>query len=287
MVRYVIGAKSGNEHFYGDGGPASQATLNFPSGIVLSSVGMAYIADTWNHRIRCVDLNSGIITTIAGTGQAKFSGDHGPASTATLNEPVALALDNLNCLFVADQSNNRIRMIDLNTGIISTIAGNGESGYTGDGVNGTQVGLSGPSGVAVDQEGNIFIADTFNGRIRHVHRKTGVIDTIAGDGGTFQYHPGVNEDSLSLSRPYAIAIDYDGCLFITDTDNHLIRKWDPSQKHMSLVAGNGAPQFSGDGDSPEKCGLNYPFGVAIGLQREIFIADTFNQRIRVIVCGQS
>ena len=106
MVRYVIGAKSGNEHFYGDGGPASQATLNFPSGIVLSSVGMAYIADTWNHRIRCVDLNSGIITTIAGTGQAKFSGDHGPASTATLNEPVALALDNLNCLFVADQSNN-------------------------------------------------------------------------------------------------------------------------------------------------------------------------------------
>ncbi|MDT7042410.1 SMP-30/gluconolactonase/LRE family protein [Candidatus Nitronereus thalassa] len=283
MVRYVGGTKSGDERFFGDGGPATKAALNFPSAVAVGEDGAVYIADTWNHRIRQVDPQTGVISTIAGTGQAKFYGDHGPAEKAALNEPVALALDGKGSLYIADQSNNRIRKIDLASGIISTIVGTGESGYNGDEAAGKDTAIAGPSGLAFDREGNLYIADTFSSRIRKLDQQTGTVETVVGGIGAYQFVEGDNESSSSLSRPYAIAIDSQNRLFITDSDNHLIRVWDLQKKEMSLLAGNGKAEFSGDGGSPTETSLNYPFGVALDAQGHVFIADTFSHRIRVIV----
>ena len=285
MVRYMGGTKTKDQQFSGDGGPATAAALNFPSAVVVGEDGTVFIADTWNHRIRQVDAKTGVITTIAGTGQAKFVGENCPGISAALNEPVALALDGKGHLYIADQSNNRIRMIELATGIITTVAGTGDSAYSGDGAPATESAIAGPSGVAVDQDDNLFIADTFSSRIRKVDRQTGVMETLVGGAGDFRYAPGDNESSPNLSRPYAIALHPKGQLLITDTDNHLIRVWDLQRNTMSLLAGNGKAEYNGDGGKPESCSLNYPFGVTVTAKGDIYIADTFSHRIRKIPCS--
>ena len=283
MVRYIGGTKSMDERFGGDGELATQAVLNFPSSVAVADDGTVFIADTWNHRIRKIDPQTGVISTIAGTGQAKFYGDNGQAEKAALNEPVALAIDANSNLLIADQSNNRIRKIDLSSGVITTIAGNGESGYNGDDILGPDAALAGPSGLALDPKGNLYVADTFSSRIRKIDRQTGLIETVLGGTSVYQFVAVQNESSESLSRPYAIAIDANGRLFITDTDNHLIRVWDPQKKEMSLLAGIGKAEFSGDGGNPSSSSLNYPFGVAVDRQGHVYIADTFSHRIRVVV----
>ena len=280
-VRYIVGQGMGRDRFAGDGGLATQALLNFPSAVVVDSVGVLFIADTLNHRIRRVDPQTGMIQTVAGTGQTKWSGDGGPGVSATLNEPVALAIHGRQ-LYIADQSNNRIRMLDLETQIITTVAGTGDSGYNGDGMPATDAGLAGPSGLALDAEGNLYVADTFNARIRMIAKDTGIISTFVGDGSDFRYERGANERATALSRPYGIAITLEGCVLITDSDNHLIRQWDQQKKEMSLVAGTGHATFSGDGTLPSESALNFPFGLAVDSLGNIAIADTFNHRIRYI-----
>lgn len=282
-VRFLVGtAEKGR--FKGDGGPAAAATLNFPSAVAVDSRGTLYIADTFNHRIRIVEAPTGIIRTLAGTGAARFSGDGGPADKAALNEPVALALDEQrDLLYIADQANYRVRVVDLETGRITTYAGNGEREYDGDGQKAVHAALSGPSGLALDTEGNLYIADTFSGRIRRVDLTTRTISTVAGDGTEYRYQGVPNEFSTGLSRPAAIALTADGSLYITDSDNHLIRKWNPRSKIITAIAGNGTPQFAGDGGPAAAASLNYPFGVAGDASGNIYIADTFNHRIRLIV----
>lgn len=281
-VRFVVGASPTGGWFRGDGGPASSATLNFPSAVVVDERGNLYIADTMNHRVRKVDAVTGIISTVAGTGQRRFSGDGGPAIAAALNEPVALAVDHTRHLYVADQSNNRVRMVDLDTGLMTTVAGTGEATYNGDGMLASEAALAGPSGLAVGPDGTVYIADTFNGRIRAVDPESGLIRTAAGDGGEYRYQAQPNEFSTSLSRPYGIALDQTGNIVITDSDSHLIRRWDERKKIVTRVAGNGVAQFGGDSGPPQESSLNYPFGVAVDQSGNIYIADTFNHRIRLI-----
>lgn len=280
-VRYIVGQGLGKDRFTGDGGLATRALLNFPSAVAVDAAGTLFIADTWNHRIRRVDAQTGIIQTIAGTGQSKWSGDGGAGVLASLNEPVALVLDGTR-LYIADQSNNRIRMVDLESGVITTIAGTGDSGYNGDGMPAVESALAGPSGLAIDQEGNLYIADTFNGRIRMIERNTGILSTVAGDGAEFRYERGVNDMSGSLARPYGIAITPQRHVLITDSDHHLIRKWDARKKEMTLVAGNGQATWAGDAGPALESSLNFPFGVAVDASGNIAIADTFNHRIRYI-----
>jgi sugar lactone lactonase YvrE len=284
-VRFVTG--SGEKgRFKGDGGPAVQATLNFPSAVAVDSRGTLYIADTFNHRVRRVDAATGHISTLAGCGTKRFSGDGGPAEKAMLNEPVALALDERRAwLYIADLGNYRVRMVDLDNGKISTFAGNGESDYDGDGQPAVQAGLSGPSGLALDADGNLYIADTFSGRIRKVEIATGLISAVAGDGSEYRYQGVPKEFSTGLARPAAIALASDGTLYITDSDNHLIRKWNPKTKIITAIAGNGTAQFAGDGGPATAASLNYPFGVALDQSGNIYIADTFNHRIRMIAAA--
>ena len=281
-VRFVTGTQPGSKRFSGDGACAVDALLNFPGAVAIDAHGHVYIADTMNHRIRKVDAKSGIITTIAGTGQKRWSGDGGAATSAALNEPTALALDQKGYLYIADQSNHRVRRVDLETGTITTVAGTGEAGYGGDGMAGQDAGLSGPSGLAVAADGTLYIADTFNGRIRKIEAGTGIITTAVGDGNEYRYQGNPQELSTSLSRPYGIALDAEGHLLITDSDSHLIRRWHRQKKIITRVAGNGVAGYGGDGGVALDSTLNYPFGVAVDDDGNIYIADTFNHRIRVI-----
>ncbi|TAL12732.1 MAG: hypothetical protein EPO02_00450 [Nitrospirae bacterium] len=281
-VRFLVGATE-KGRFKGDGGPALSALLNFPSAAAVDGQGTLYIADTFNHRVRVVEGPAGLIRTLAGTGAARFSGDGWPPDKYALNEPVALALDeHRGRLYIADLANFRVRMVELKTGILSTYAGSGAQDYDGDGQPAKQAGLTGPSGLALDAEGNLYIADTFSGRIRKVDAATGLISTVAGDGTEYRYQGVPNEFSTGLARPAAIALATDGTLYITDSDNHLIRKWNPKTKIITAVAGNGAAQFAGDGGPATAAGLNYPFGVALDSAGNLYIADTFNHRIRMI-----
>ena len=281
-VRYLVNGTAGPKRFSGDGGPAIHARLNFPTAVVVDRQGHLYFADTMNHRVRVVDAETGIITTIAGVGQPRYGGDGGPATAAGLNEPAALALNGRGSLYIADQSNNRVRAIDLATGSIRTVAGTGAAAYNGDGMPATEASLAGPSGLACADDGTLFIADTFNGRIRAIDPVTGVIRTVAGDGGEYRYQSEAEAPSASLSRPSGIAVDRAGNLWLTDSDNHLIRRWDRITGLIERVAGGGVTGAGGDGGPAVNASLNYPFGIAVDGEGRILVADTFNHRIREI-----
>ncbi|MDX2252656.1 MAG: hypothetical protein NW202_10235 [Nitrospira sp.] len=281
-VRYVVNGTTLPKRFSGDGGPASQARLNFPTAVAVDRQGHLYIADTMNHRVRVVDAGTGIITTIAGVGQPRYGGDGGPATAAGLNEPAALALNGRGTLYIADQSNNRVRAIDLATGQIRTVAGTGAAAYNGDGIPATEASLAGPSGLACGEDGTLFIADTFSGRIRAIDPVTGVIRTVAGDGGEYRYQSEAEAPSASLSRPSGIALDRAGNLLLTDSDNHLVRRWDRLTGLIERVAGGGTTGAGGDGGFAAHAGLSYPFGITVDGDGRILVADTFNHRIREI-----
>src|SRR5207244_2987752 len=175
-------AGNGSFGFAGDGGAATSASLNGPAGVALDAGGNLYIADHCNHRIRKVDAATGIITTAAGNGSPAFAGDGGAATSATLNGPVAVALDASGNLYVADQGNHRIRKVAAATGIITTVAGNGINTFAGDGGAAANASLNYPASVALDASGNLYIADPNNNRIRKVAAARGSITTVAGGG---------------------------------------------------------------------------------------------------------
>lgn len=281
-VRYVVNGVGSTKRFAGDGGLALDALLNFPTAIAADAEGDLYIADTMNHRIRRVDARTGRITTIAGVGLPRFGGDGGPSVAAGLNEPAALVVQGAR-LYVADQSNNRIRMVDLRTGLITTVAGTGTATFNGDGRPATEAALAGPSGLTIGTDGRLYIADTFNGRIRAVDPATGIIETVVGDGGEYRYQGEMEAASPSLSRPSGIAVDVEGNVFMTDSDNHLVRRWDRVAGRIDRVAGTGNANYGGDGKTPLEASLNYPFGLVIDQENHLFVADTFNHRIREIV----
>jgi sugar lactone lactonase YvrE len=228
-----------------------------------------------------VEAATGVISTLAGTGQAGFSGDGGAAHQATLNEPAALILDGNHRLYIADQNNHRIRVVDLKTGQIQTIAGAGTAMYDGDAKPAVDTALAGPGGLALADD-RLYIADTFNGRIRCVQLSSGRISTVAGDGAAYRYESPSDPPSPSLARPTGIAISLNGDLILTDSDNHLIRQWDWDSGTASCLAGNGVPSYSGDRGAAKEAGLCYPFGIAVDRDGSLLVADTFNHRIRVL-----
>jgi sugar lactone lactonase YvrE len=281
-VRYVVAGAAPAKRFSGDGGPADQALLNFPTAVVVDQAGHLYIADMLNHRVRRVDAVTGVITTVAGLGQPRCSGDGGLAVEAGLNEPAALAVSDGGVLYIADQSNNRVRAVDLATGVIRTVAGTGTAAYNGDGVAATETGLAGPGGLALASDGTLFIADSFSGRIRAVDPDIGLIRTVIGDGGEYRYHGPDEPPNSSLSRPSGMALDEEGNLFFTDSDNHLVRRWDRTTGRIDRIAGAGVAHYGGDEGAALEAGLSYPFGVAMDRAGHLLVADTFNHRIREI-----
>jgi uncharacterized protein (TIGR03437 family) len=210
--------------YYGDGGAANGAALTSPSGVALDRAGNLYIADTGNSVVRKVTnpQNNGTITTVAGNGGADYGGDGGSATgpNAQLNNPEAVALDTAGNLYIADTRNNRIRMVST-SGVITTIAGNGVAGRAGDGAAATVAEISNPEGVAVDSAGNLYIADTYNNRIRIV--TNGVINTVAGTGGGGYAGDGGPSTKAELLFPSGVAVDAAGNVYVSDTQNNVIR----------------------------------------------------------------
>ncbi len=282
-VRYIAIGTVPAARFSGDSGPADQALLNFPTAVVVDQAGHLYIADTLNHRVRRVDATTGVITTVAGLGKPRYFGDGGMAVEAGLNEPAALALSDDGILYVADQGNNRVRAVDLTSGMIRTVAGTGTAAYNGDGMTATETDLAGPSGLALASDGTLYIADCFNGRIRAVDPVTGLIRTVVGDGGEYRYQGLDEPPSVSVSRPAGITLDDEGNLYMTDSDNHLVRRWDRISGRIERIAGVGVSDYSGDGGAALEAGLSYPFGILLDRAGHLFVADTFNHRIREII----
>ena len=274
-------AGTGTRGFSGDGGPATDAQLNGPFGVALDNEGNLYIVDKDGQRIRKVD-SSGIITTVAGTGTAGFSGDGGPATSAQLSGPRAVALDGAGNLYIADTENHRIRKVDT-AGTITTVAGTGTRGFSGDGGSATSAGLNRPSGVAVDGAGNLYLADKNNHRIRKVDA-SGTITTVAGTGDEGFSGDGGPATSALLNRPWAIALDRAGNLYITDIRNIRIRKVDTSGT-ITTVAGTGTAGFSGDGGPATNAQLSSPMGVALDGAGNLYIVDNRNIRIRKVDTG--
>jgi sugar lactone lactonase YvrE len=278
-------AGDGTQAYGGDGGPATSARLDTPYGVAVDTSGNIYIADYVNHRIRKVTKSSGIISTVAGNGESFFSGDGELATSARLNQPFGVAVDASGNVYIVDYANVRIRKVTNpgSLGIISTVAGNGEYGYTGDGVLATSARLDNPTGVAVDASGNIYIADSQNHRIRKVTKSDGMISTVAGNGGNGYSGNGVLATSAQLSYPYGVAVDALGNIYIVDSGSQRVQKVTPgSSGIISTVAGNGESGYSGDGEIATSARLNQPFGIAVDASGNIYIADTHNNRIRLV-----
>jgi sugar lactone lactonase YvrE len=269
-------AGTGEQGFSGDGGAATGALLDSPAGVAVDSAGNIYIADTRNHRIRKV--SGGIITTIAGTGVAGFSGDNGPAVSAALDNPTALSLDSNGNLYIADTDNHRIRKITGST--ISTVAGSGEQLFTGDGAAATAAGLDSPNGVAVDAAGNIYIGDTRNQRIRVVN-SSGSISTLAGNGTKAYAGDGGVAASASLARPRGLSVDAQGNMYFADSDNNTIRLI-ANTGTITTIAGNGSQGFAGDGGAATSATLDTPRAPAVQATGVFALSDTDNNLIRAV-----
>ena len=278
LISTIAGEASGG--FSGDGLPAAATKLYAPGGISRDASGHFYIADTENNRIRKVNVISGIIETIAGNGLRDYSGDGGPATEAALRLPAGVSIDASGSIFIADTENHRIRKVDYDTGVITTVAGNGNSGFSGDDVAATATKLNKPRGVYVDVAGNIFIADTENSRIRKVDTDTGLITTIAGNGDRGDNGDGGPATGAELNKPNDLWVDTSGNIYIADTENHRIRKVDIATGIISSVAGNGDADYSGENGPATAASLKRPRGVSLDADGNIYIADTENHCIR-------
>ena len=276
LITTVAGDGAGG--FSGDNGPATSAELADPQGVAVDSAGNLYIADLANNRIRKV--SNGVISTVAGNGTPGFSGDGGLATAAQLDQPAGVAVDSAGNLYIADCWNHRIRKVS--NGVISTVAGNGTPGFSGDNGPATSAQLSDPTGVAVDSAGNLYIADMFSNRIRRV--SNGAITTVAGNG--TQGFSGDNGPATSaqLSNPYAVAVDSAGNLYIADMVNNRIRK--VSNGVITTVAGGGTQGLGGDGGPATSAQLSAS-GVAVYASGSPLIADSGNNRIRQLVAAPS
>jgi uncharacterized protein (TIGR03437 family) len=276
-------AGNGVRGFSGDGGPALAASMGQPNGVAVDSAGNVYIADGDSGRIRKVSTN-GTIYTLAGNGLFKFSGDGGAATQACLDYPSGVAVDGAGNVYIADTLNNRIRRIGP-SGVISTVAGNGVAGYSGDGGPATAASLAYPEGpMALDAAGNLYFTDTGNHCVRRVS-PDGTISTVAGSGvpsatGAFS-GDGRPATAARLFTPIGVALDAAGNLYIADHFNSRIRKVDV-RGGITTTAGNGVAASSGDGGPATAASIYYPTGIAVDAAGNLYTADCYGHRVRKI-----
>ena len=273
-------AGNGSIGYSGDGGPATNAQFSNPISVALDAAGNMYVADYNNHRIRKINAATNIITTIAGTGTAGFSGDGGPAINAALNNPADLCIDAAGNIYLTDNQNFRVRKIEAATGIITTVAGNGGGSYAGETVLAINAGIHYPNGLAVDAS-NLYISLFAKHRICKVNLATGILSTIGGTGVNGYSGDGGPATNANFAYPAGLSASTTGDVFVADYLNNRIRKIDAAGI-VTTVAGNGVATYSGDGALATTASINLPTGVFVHTTGDIFIADRNNYRIRKV-----
>ncbi len=277
-------AGNGGAGYSGDGGPATAAQTT-PFRLALDTAGNLFLDDL-GYGVRRVDAVTGMITAVAGTGVAGFSGDGGPATVARLGGPGGLAFDAAGNLYIADSGNARVRLVTSGTGVITTVAGNGSAVTGGDGGPATAAGLGNPNGLAIDSVGSLYIAVPGNNVIRKVDRN-GTITTVAGTGTAGFGGDGGPATAALLSGPQDLATDVAGNVYIADTGNNRIRRLNVGTGVITTVAGSGATPDVGDGGAATAAGLFGPDGIAIGPAGSLYLSDRLHQRVRQVAVSGS
>ena len=281
-------AGNGTQSYGGDGGQATAAGLVYASSVAVDASGHLFVADYGGNRIREVNLATGVITTVAGNGTQGYSGDNGQATAAELYEPSGVAVDASGNLFIADSGNERIREVNLATGVITTVAGTGARAFGGEnGDNGpaTAAELNGPTGLAVDAAGDLFIGDYLENRVREVNHATGVITTVAGNGTQSYGGDGGQATAAELDQPAGVAVDANGNLFIADSSNNRIRAVNLSTGVITTLAGTGTQGSGGDNGPATAAELYRPSGLAVDAAGDVLMGGYLENQIREVASG--
>ncbi len=266
----------------GDGIPAIDAMIGAPESLAFDSKGDLYIGERGTYRVRKIDMSTGVVSTYAGSGERGFEGDGGPAIEARISNPFGLAFDANDNLFIADTENQKIRVVNRESGVIATFAGTGENGFDEGGGDAIEAKLNRPHVCVVDPSGNLVVGDSFNQRIRRVDATTGAIETIAGNGELGVPTAGAN----ALESPFlffgALVYDTAGNLLISSLDNRILMITAETGT-IEVVAGTGEEAFSGDGGPALEAGLHLPYGMALDADGNIYFSDGKNDRVRRII----
>jgi sugar lactone lactonase YvrE len=274
-------AGTGKPENNGDRGQGLKTNVGDPFGVEIGPDGALYICEVRNHRVLRLDLKTGELTTVAGSGTKGYSGDGGPATKAQLNEPYEVRFDKAGNMLFVEMQNQLVRKVDAKTGVISTIAGTGEKGFGGDGGPATAALFSSPHSIALDAADNLYIADIANHRIRKVDVRTGIVTTIAGNGERQPPTDGQSAEGKPMIGPRALFIDGD-TLWIALREGHAVWQMSLNTGLLKHIAGTGKRGFTGDAGAAKEATFDGPKGIAIGPDRCIYVADTENHAIRKI-----
>jgi DNA-binding beta-propeller fold protein YncE len=281
IITTVVG--TGERGYAGDGGPAARALLNGPFDLAFDAQGNLYFSDTFNHCIRRVEGRSNIITTVAGCGEAGYSGDDGAATRARFHEPYGIAVDNAGNIYAADRHNHCVRRVDAASGTVTTFAGNGSSGFSGDDGPASRAGMVEPNGLALDPEQKrLFIADVADHRVRVVDLASRVIRTFAGTGEAMHSGDGGPAAASGIHGARAVKVAADGTVYILERQGSTLRAVDPRAGIIRTVAGTGERGYSGDNGPATAATFDAPKELAIDREGNLLIVDTENHAIRRI-----
>lgn len=267
----------------GDGEPGPQAKCNEPFGLVVGPDGAIYVCETKSHVIRRIDAKTQIVSTVAGTGgKSGYAGDGGPATAALLFEPYEIRFDKDGHMFFVEMRGEVVRRVDARTGIISTVAGTGKAGFSGDGGPATQAQLKQPHSIVLDDSGHLFICDIGNHRVRRVELATGQIETFGGTGEKKATPDGSAVKGTPLNGPRALDFDPAGALIMALREGNAVYRIDMRALTYQHLAGTGKSGYSGDGGPAKLAQLAGPKGVSLSREGDIYLADTESHTIRVI-----
>ena len=275
-------AGTGQSGATGDGGPAVEARVGNPYGLTLGPDGALYVCEIDTDRVRRIDMRDGSISTMAGTGEVGYAGDGGPARDAKLNDPYEIRFDGEGDMYFVEMLNAVVRKVDMRTGTISTVAGTGERGFSGDGGPAARAQFNRPHSIALDGKGSLYVADIGNHRIRRIDLATGIVTTFAGTGEREPTPDGAPVAGTPLNGPRALAFAPNGDLYIALREGNAVYRADMRAMTLHHVAGTGEKGYTGDGGAAATATLAGPKGIEIGPDSAAYLADTENHAVRRI-----
>jgi DNA-binding beta-propeller fold protein YncE len=275
-------AGTGVAGFSGDGGPGTSGQVNNPYGLVTGPDGALYFCEIGNHRVRRLDLKKHTLSTVAGNGRKGYAGDGGPALEATLNEPYEIRFDKAGNMFFVEMQNHIVRRVDARTKRISTVAGTGAPGFSGDGGPAAKAQFKQPHSIAFDPQGKLLVCDIGNNRIRRIDLKTGTIDTYAGTGEKKPTPDAADLAGAPLNGPRALDLDPKGNLYLALREGNAVYRIDSKAGKIYHLAGTGEKGYTGDGGPARQAKLSGPKGISWSGDGGVYIADTESHTIRRI-----